>query len=746
MSSEYESNDAELLALVPTVAYVRNHKQEQTDLLLKRLREDFDVPTRAEVHALRDEVFTELRAATKQDAFANVNTHIRSELVVAMEILSDEATGEQVWECPVQKETRDRIIMLRAIKRLMGSNADILSMLKYTNVDHLFTFNPLHGTWHAFIPSKAIYTKVQQETVMECYSRAVFAMFAGAMHWIETMMRTQYEIEYNGQIAAWYEHDDSMHFHKVLKRAMELYRTDGRSKEEEKEWRNMLKLTRQFDLHILGNEYISITEMESFIAPFREEDRASVIVPHIALADLTLMLRQNNEQRYGPMREQLAKNFKLVGDGRLDATLKSSLIAIKANKDFVIKMNRGVKGCQSEWIPCADRVQLNMRTGEVRERTQRDYWSHFVPCQVYDDYMTRDYSEMIEKLMPICCGDEVMLRDFQNVLGYVLTGESSGQAFAVWYGNGANGKSTIVDIMKALLGDCEDGMCATADSSLITRPEGARRPTDANAARPEIVRLVSKRMVIVTEFNDNLDYEFLKRWTGGDAVTGRGLYSGSIIEYIPMGTVVALTNSVNAMLPGNAYAVERRYYPFTFRATFTKDEGSSTSQKADHNFAKKFIDKHLTDFFNWLLVGARRFYDEGLRKSALMEHRMQELNEVGLMTQEMTKQTFVESLFEFDAEHAISPANVFHWLQTNMPNLDERVQRFMGKNVKSALSLSGVIRAYIAETPHRGIEDFTISSNDDIEKTQIEIAGQMQKASRKSKGYRGLKLRALVGM
>ncbi len=60
------------------------------------------------------------------------------------------------------------------------------------------------------------------------------------------------------------------------------------------------------------------------------------------------------------------------------------------------------------------------------------------------------FSSFIEQ---ICCGDRELGEYLRVLIGYAATGYTSEQALFVFLGDGANGKSTLLNIVASVLGD-----------------------------------------------------------------------------------------------------------------------------------------------------------------------------------------------------------------------------------------------------------------------------------------------------
>ena len=100
-------------------------------------------------------------------------------------------------------------------------------------------------------------------------------------------------------------------------------------------------------------------------------------------------------------------------------------------------------------------------------------------------------------------------------MGYSLTGHTKEQVLLLLYGVGANGKSTFLETLRALLADYS---AITDFTTFLKR--------DSEGARNDLARLVGTRLVsaVEAEAGKPLAEALVKQLTGGDTVTARFLF------------------------------------------------------------------------------------------------------------------------------------------------------------------------------------------------------------------------------
>lgn len=215
-----------------------------------------------------------------------------------------------------------------------------------------------------------------------------------------------------------------------------------------------------------------------------------------------------------------------------------------------------------------------------------------------------------ETILDIFEGDAEMVDYVQRYFGYSLLGEPNEEVMAVFYGNGSNGKSTIVNVMRDLFGEYGH----TADGSMLTTT--ARQASqNSGGARADIVALVGKRFVVVSEIDQaaHMQEAQLKKLVSTDEISARGLYEGRIRTFRPTWSVTMLTNYLPTVR-GSDNGIWRRLATVPFNRNFEADK----TRKKDPERAKK-LRKELPGILNWVLDGVRKYRERGLTQPAAVK-------------------------------------------------------------------------------------------------------------------------------
>jgi putative DNA primase/helicase len=201
-------------------------------------------------------------------------------------------------------------------------------------------------------------------------------------------------------------------------------------------------------------------------------------------------------------------------------------------------------------------------------------------------------------LSRILNGDRALLEFLQRALGYALGGRPIEQVVFFLYGTGANGKSTLLNVVGRLLGDY--ARFASVDS-FLTRKHAA--PGIGN----DLVRLRAARFVWAMEpdAGRRLAESLIKSVTGDDPLIGRRLYGE--YEQFPPSFVLFLGCNHKPRILSAQHAMWRRVRLLPFVVTIAEPE-------QDKTLAARLVAEEGPGILAWLVAGHQRWRHEGLGK------------------------------------------------------------------------------------------------------------------------------------
>ena len=267
-------------------------------------------------------------------------------------------------------------------------------------------------------------------------------------------------------------------------------------------------------------------------------------------------------------------------------------------------------------IPVKDGKVINLKTG-LKEDGKPEYkFDFFIDMEIEKD---EDKIEFIDQvMMNICCGDKELFQYLHVMLGYMITGETKEQTAFIWYGSGRNGKSTVISLLKKVLGK----LYGELPEHLIINKESSRFK-DSDSVSPAVLKLKDSRVAILTETKkaEEINDKIVKRITGGEVLEGRSLFK-DLTFFQPKFKPVICSN-FKPKVDIQDYALMRRMVLFPFNAKFVEKPVHPNEYPVDKDLTSKLEKEYLNAFFTWLCEGAEQYYKSGLpERTQLMKDEM----------------------------------------------------------------------------------------------------------------------------
>ena len=243
------------------------------------------------------------------------------------------------------------------------------------------------------------------------------------------------------------------------------------------------------------------------------------------------------------------------------------------------------------WALNVQNGTIDLRTAELREHRREDLLTKIAPV-TFD--AGANCPTWRKALSDIFAGNESLMRYVQRLAGYSLTGIVRDHVLPFLYGIGANGKSTLLNTLLALLGT--DYAMKAAPDLLLTK-RGESHPT-------ERADLFGKRLVaaIETEDGKRLAESLVKELSGGDRVRARRMRE-DFWEFSPTHKIWLAANH-KPTIRGQDFGIWRRVKLIPFNVRF---EGKA----ADTALPEKLL-AELPGILNWALLGCLEWQADGL--------------------------------------------------------------------------------------------------------------------------------------
>jgi putative DNA primase/helicase len=190
-------------------------------------------------------------------------------------------------------------------------------------------------------------------------------------------------------------------------------------------------------------------------------------------------------------------------------------------------------------------------------------------------------------------GNGALLDYAQRVAGYSLTGDTREQCLFYFHGPGANGKTTLMETLRAGMGD----YAQQADFETFLQQ---KNPTIRN----DLARLKGARMVsaIEADATRKMAEALIKHITGGDTIIARYLHQ-EFFEFQPQFKIFLAANH-KVSIHGTDHAIWRRIRLIPFDVTIAED-------KQDRDLPRK-LRVELPGILAWAVEGCLKWQREGL--------------------------------------------------------------------------------------------------------------------------------------
>jgi putative DNA primase/helicase len=238
---------------------------------------------------------------------------------------------------------------------------------------------------------------------------------------------------------------------------------------------------------------------------------------------------------------------------------------------------------------------IDLRTGELRPHRRADIITRLSPVEYDPNARCPRFERFLDEILM----EDDLVTFVQRYAGYSLTGSTREQVFVQLYGGGANGKSTLLETLRAVLGDY--GQQAPAETFL------ERRDSIPN----DVARLRGARFVAATETGEGrrLNEVLVKRLTGGDTIAARFM-RGEWFEFTPTFKTWLASNH-KPEIRGTDEAIWRRIRQIPFTVTIPPDQRDPRLRDA--------LAAELPGILAWAVQGCLDWQHHGLGTSVAVD-------------------------------------------------------------------------------------------------------------------------------
>lgn len=237
---------------------------------------------------------------------------------------------------------------------------------------------------------------------------------------------------------------------------------------------------------------------------------------------------------------------------------------------------------------------VDLRTGKLRAANREDLLTRQAPARFDPKAKCPTFDAFLRTIFK---SDKAMIAFVQRVVGYALTGVTDEQCLFFLHGHGANGKSTLLNVLLELLG--ADYARQTPSETLM-----AKRRGDGAGASGDLARLQGVRVTTANEIEDGslLAESLVKQITGGDVVVSRFLYREHF-EFRPEFKLFIAGNH-KPIITGTDDGMWRRIHPIPFEVQIQPGQ-------RDPKLLEK-LKAELPGILSWAIRGCQIWQKRGL--------------------------------------------------------------------------------------------------------------------------------------
>ena len=258
------------------------------------------------------------------------------------------------------------------------------------------------------------------------------------------------------------------------------------------------------------------------------------------------------------------------------------------------------------WLLACPNCVVDLKTGQNRpgrpddflmKATNAEWRGLFEPCDIW-----------VRTLLEIFDWDESLVEFLQRLLGYALIGAVYEAIFPALIGpGGRNGKSTIMETIKAVLGP----LAGPIPNEMLM---ASYKASSANSPTPEIMALRGLRLAWASEPEDGARVSCGKvKWlTGKDTLVGRYPHDKHSISFEPSHTLILLSNFRPHADTNDAAFWERLIsIPFKLRFIRNREPRADNERAADIGLDEK-LRCEASGILAWMVRGCLAWQRKGL--------------------------------------------------------------------------------------------------------------------------------------
>jgi putative DNA primase/helicase len=245
------------------------------------------------------------------------------------------------------------------------------------------------------------------------------------------------------------------------------------------------------------------------------------------------------------------------------------------------------------WLLGVRNGVLDLRTGKLLDPAAGYYISKVAGAEYQEDATCTLWLKTLDGIFQ---GNAELIRLVQTLAGYSLCGIVDEEIFIFLYGEGANGKTTFMNVIQAVLHDYVGAL----SSRVVVKGQGGEGEVRLAKAHSVGLRLL---WVNETAEGDVFDDDVVKQFSSRDPICGARNHYEQSFDFIPTHTLWIRSNHKPGVTD-STHAFWRRMLPIPFNATF---EGKAVRKSLD----RTILETEAAGVLNWMLEGCLTWQRDG---------------------------------------------------------------------------------------------------------------------------------------
>lgn len=408
----------------------------------------------------------------------------------------------------------------------------------------------------------------------------------------------------------------------------------------------------------------SLSSVENVAQRFLQEARDMV-------SDIDSAIQKGEKETADSLKETQKNIYNRVSRLRSETGRKNCRNFAAVNPQNPLAVSGNVFD-QDPWLFACRNGVIDLRTGDLRPGRCEDWISKASPVE----YTGVDTPAPVweETLLQIF-DDGAELKDYMNrLLGYGITGLKSEAVLPIMWGQYRNGKTTIVETIKSILGPL-----STPVQSEMLLDQG--RSQSASAASPEIMSLKGTRIAFGSESDEGRRFSTAKvKWlSGSDTLVARSPYDRRPTTFSPTHLLILLTN-FRPHAPANDRAFWIRVHLIPFPLSFIDNPVRDNERQRDLSIPGRLKEEE-SGILAWLVRGCLRWQRDGLAPPKVIVDATEEYRR-----EEDVLEDFLEQRCHIDAKLEVPASEIYdafkEWHADNVSKKYSLSQKKFGSLMK----------------------------------------------------------------